>query len=410
MPEREVLAAVAGSSVARRGLTLSWLIECRGAILALRLARAVRMCPEADWGRGQPAWARSSTHDDGGTGRLAGGMFHVKHVLMSSWAWVSTAGWAASWATSRQRLAQEADPTRSSSLASRHCGVRTPVSRLAGIRTVVDSGTVAAAIVVARTPKREPKEFHVKHSNDYDGTEIVAELRRALSVGVRELECEIATSDQETMLSYLLAVLQANRHLNLTRIVDPLEAVRLHLLDSLAAAPELAQAPSGDGIDIGSGAGFPGVPLAIESGRHFTLLDSVGKKTRAVQGVLDEFGDEIPARAVSARAEELARSFPACYSVAVARAVAPLQALVELASPLLKQNGRLIALKAQLSEQELQSGVHASSILGMTMVGSRVLVLPGSEESRTILVFDKVGAPKVDLPRRTGLAQHQPLV
>jgi len=252
--------------------------------------------------------------------------------------------------------------------------------------------------------------FHVKHAEESDSTEDMQRLRETLAAGILELGLEIAASDQDTMLSYLLAVLLVNRHLNLTRIVDPVMAVRLHLLDSLAAAPELRCAPPGDVIDIGSGAGFPGVPLAIESGRDFTLLDSVGKKTRAVQSILDGSSGRIPAAAVSGRAEEIARRSPARYSVAVARAVAPLQALVELACPLLKQSGRLIALKAQPCDEELQSGVRASQILGMRMLSSRKLVLPGSEERRTILVFEKVGASTVDLPRRTGLAQHQPLV
>jgi len=249
----------------------------------------------------------------------------------------------------------------------------------------------------------------VKHARELDVIECTQTLKSALASGVRELGLRATAADQGVMLSYLLAILRVNRQLNLTRIVDPLEAVRLHLLDSLAATPELKQAPSGKCIDIGSGAGFPGVPLAIESGRDFTLLDSVGKKARVVQGVLDGLNGQVPATAVSARAEEIARTSPAYYSVAVARAVAPLQALLELASPLLERNGRLIALKGQPSDEEMQSGVHASKIVGMTMVSSRELVLPGSGERRTILVFEKVREPKVDLPRRTGLAQHRPL-
>jgi 16S rRNA (guanine527-N7)-methyltransferase len=230
-----------------------------------------------------------------------------------------------------------------------------------------------------------------------------------LAAGLADLGVELSRAGRETALRYLVDVLEANRRLNLTRIVDPQSAVRLHLLDSLSASPELRSAPSGDVVDIGSGAGFPGVPLAIESRRDFTLLDSVGKKAAAVEEILRRPGRPIPARAVAGRAEDLARTATAGFAAVVARAVAPLPSLVELASPLLMAGGLLVALKGQPSDEEVLSGIRVAGIVGMEMRSSRQLTLPGSGERRTIVVFEKTGPPRINLPRRTGLAQHQPL-
>ena len=236
-----------------------------------------------------------------------------------------------------------------------------------------------------------------------------AELESILVEGARQLGICVAERPARAMVEYLLALLQTNEHVNLTRIAAPRDAVRLHLLDSLAAAPELGASPAGPAIDIGSGGGFPGVPLALHSGREFVLLDSVGKKAAAVQAILDRMDPMVTARTVSARAEDEARAEPGHFAVAVARAVAPLAALVELAAPLLWRGGHLIALKGTPSEAELASGLRAAEIVGMKVRGSRALTLPGSNERRQVVVYEKVRAPTIALPRRSGSAQHRPL-
>ena len=155
---------------------------------------------------------------------------------------------------------------------------------------------------------------------------------------------------------------------------------------------------------------MPGLPLMIASLRQGVLIDSVRKKAIAVTGLVEEMGLSNRVQVEGVRAEDYAEQNPGRFSVVVARAVAPLPSLVELAAPLLKKNGVLIALKGSPQPAELEAGARAAKRVGMRLDSSRALTLPGSRaEKRTILVYRKVGEPSIRLPRRVGLAQSAPL-
>jgi len=213
----------------------------------------------------------------------------------------------------------------------------------------------------------------------------------------------------EALLNYLDLLIETNRLLNLTRITERQSAIRLHLVDSLSAIPEILQAPEGSLCDIGTGGGIPGVPIAVVARRTASVLDSVGKKARAVQAMLDALGLNTVATAYSHRAEQHARENRSAYSVVTARAVAPLPSLVELAAPLLSENGLLVALKGLPSDEEVGSGDVVGAQVGMKRVSMRALHLPEGGEERTIITYRRVGKSRIALPRREGLAQHAPL-
>jgi len=213
----------------------------------------------------------------------------------------------------------------------------------------------------------------------------------------------------ERVVAYLEALIDANRCVNLTGISSPEQAVRLHAFDALAAVPEVASAPAGTLLDLGSGGGIPGVPLALQSGRNAVLLDSVRKKMGAVELILDQMELRGTISTESSRAEDHARSNPAVYAVVTARAVSTLNSLVELASPLLAEHGRLVALKGQPDTDELEQGRRVAEKVGMREVSVRRFTLPEGDEARTIVCYERVGRPMLVLPRRTGLAQHHPL-
>jgi len=209
-------------------------------------------------------------------------------------------------------------------------------------------------------------------------------------------------------------VIETNNTVRLTAITDRREAERLHIVDSLLALPELLTAPPGPLLDIGSGGGYPGIPLALVSGRATDLLDSVQKKARAVQAFLDAEQEEHSAsmpeiNSLGIRAEDLALERPAHYAVVVTRAVAALPSLVELAVPLLCMQGRLIALKGKRDSEEIKRGVKVADQVGMRLISEREYVLPGGDEQRTIVVFERVEESQVKLPRRSGRAQRKPL-
>lgn len=216
------------------------------------------------------------------------------------------------------------------------------------------------------------------------------------------------TSQQELLDKHLQLVIEANKHTNITRIVDVEQGRLLHVEDSLAGLPEFQAAPSGLAADLGTGGGYPGIPLSVMTGRPIDLVESVGKKARVLESIVEQLGlrDSVTVR--NERAEELALERPNAYSVVVARALAALPSLVELASPLLHIGGQLIAYKSQDYADELEHAKRIEHKVGMKPISTRDFALSDSETHRSIIVFEKVSEPTVKLPRRPGMAQKNP--
>lgn len=224
---------------------------------------------------------------------------------------------------------------------------------------------------------------------------------------MQNLSCE----KQEILERYLDEILKINEQINLTSITDLDEARLLHLEDSLTALPEIEAAPDGEYCDMGCGGGFPGVPLAVASGRKTTLIDSRNKKIEAVKQAIskagcDKFADFY---CKAARVEDFAKEQARRFSVVSARALSSLPTLLELASPLLKTGGHLVCLKGQVDEEELAWAKSIEKKCGMAFLSEREFLLSDNETHRVIYVFEKVGEPSVKLPRRVGMAQKKPL-
>lgn len=211
------------------------------------------------------------------------------------------------------------------------------------------------------------------------------------------------------MQRYLDSILEANKVTNLTRITDGEQARLLHIEDSLVGLPEVNEAPTGLYGDLGSGGGFPGVPLALATGRKTLLVDSVKKKMATVQSALDDLSLSEQISTSSERIEDLPLEYKEKFAVLTARALSKLVSLIELASPLLKNGGRLVCYKAQLSSEELEEALAVQDLVGMKMISQREICLSDGETTRTIVVFEKIGKSRIKLPRRIGLAQKQPL-
>ncbi|MCB7036703.1 16S rRNA (guanine(527)-N(7))-methyltransferase RsmG [Eggerthella sinensis] len=205
---------------------------------------------------------------------------------------------------------------------------------------------------------------------------------------------------------HLELVIEANKTTNITRISTWEEGMLLHVEDSLVGLPEVMDAPAGRMADIGSGAGYPGIPLAIESGRQTLLADSVGKKTAILSSMVETLGLE-NVEVYTGRIEDLAREKPAAFTVVTARALAQLSILMELASPMLQEGGRLVCYKANVSDEELQHALSLQEQLGMKHVSDRTVTL--GDNCRRIICFEKTGRPKIKLPRKVGMAQKRPL-
>lgn len=216
-------------------------------------------------------------------------------------------------------------------------------------------------------------------------------------------------TDQQTLcLKHLNLVIQKNKVMNLTRIVDPSDAVALHILDSLLLLPYLDLAPKGAFLDMGTGAGFPGIPLAIASGRPVVMIDSVGKKVAAVNKFISELGLS-NCDAIHDRLEVAAANHRSSFAAVTARALAPLPVLFEYATPFLAQNGLFIVTKGNPDDSELASGAKAARICGLSLVDSKACELPASLGHRQLYVYKKVSEPSISLPRVNGLARKNPL-
>lgn len=219
----------------------------------------------------------------------------------------------------------------------------------------------------------------------------------------------IGAEAQKAIGHHLALVIEANQRLNLTRIDSWESGLLLHIEDSLAGKPEVDAAPSGLLGDMGSGAGFPGIPLAIATGRRTVLIESVAKKAAALDGFISELGLVGQVETFAGRLEDLCESRRASFAVMTARALSQMGSLMELASPLLVAGGRLVCYKAKPTDAEVEHALELQDVLGMALVSDRRYVLSDGVTERRLFVFEKIGKPQIKLPRRVGMAQKKPL-
>jgi 16S rRNA (guanine527-N7)-methyltransferase len=213
------------------------------------------------------------------------------------------------------------------------------------------------------------------------------------------------------LITYEKELIEWNQKFNLTAIRDT-ESIRTkHFLDSFSCVLAWKASPPNHLIDIGTGAGFPGIPLKIlYPGLKLTLVESVGKKAMFCQHMVRVLGLE-HVNVIQARAEDLGQK-PAHreqYDWAVARAVANLNVLSEYLIPLVKVGGMALAQKGESGPAEAQSAEKAMELLGGKLKQLIPVNLPGVVEDRYLIVVEKVAATPPKYPRKPGIPMKQPL-
>ncbi len=202
-----------------------------------------------------------------------------------------------------------------------------------------------------------------------------------------------------------------NRQVNLTRIVDPEEIGVKHFLDSLSVHQVLLDLPRNFSIiDIGTGAGFPGLPLKIALPEvQLTLLEATAKKTKFLQHIVDAL-QLTGVTVLAARVEEVGRqaAHREQYDVAVARAVASLPVLVEYALPLVRVGGQVIAQKGRHPAEEVKTATRALKMLGGQLDQILPVDVPGLEATRHLVIIRKSKTTPRQYPRRPGLPAKRP--
>jgi 16S rRNA (guanine527-N7)-methyltransferase len=228
---------------------------------------------------------------------------------------------------------------------------------------------------------------------------------------------ELAGDQIEKFLLFLQALKEWNRKFNLTAINDEEEILVKHFIDSLSCllgVPSIIYQKIRKIIDVGSGAGFPGIPLKIYQPRFgLTLLEATRKKVEFMGYVSRKLGFESSVEVIHGRAEEYGRNgdYREKYDLAVSRAVSDLAVLAEYCLPFVKIGGIFISQKGRQVTGELQKAVKAIEVLGgrVNKVIPYKLILRGRELERTLVVVDKVERTPDDYPRRPGAVAKRPI-
>lgn len=235
------------------------------------------------------------------------------------------------------------------------------------------------------------------------------DIKSKLIEQAKQIGVKIRPDQAEKFQTYLELLLEWNEKINLTAITDPEEIVEKHFVDSLTLLNNCKIKQGAKVIDVGTGAGFPGIPLKImRPDIKLTLLDSLNKRLNFLKEVCSVL--DLEAEFLHKRAEEAGLNHPMreSYDVATARAVASLNVLSEYCLPLVKMKGFFLAMKGPGAEDELQGAEKALDILGGTDVKCISLSLPTAGERTIVQIQKKAFTPK-GYPRHGGTISKHPL-
>ena len=229
-----------------------------------------------------------------------------------------------------------------------------------------------------------------------------------LTDGLRQMGLDASRPGVPKVAEYIARMLEKNRVMNLSAIREPEAAVRLHALDALSIFGCLDLAGK-QVLDVGTGGGFPGIPLAILfPEKKFTLMDSLGKRIKIIDQLAKEIGIS-NVELVHARAEDLAKKkeYREQFDVCVSRAVANLSTLSEYCIPFVKVGGYFVPYKTAAAQEEIVQGKKAMFILGGHL--ERVTEFGSEESGHTILWIQKVKPTPAKYPRKAGTPSKEPL-
>ena len=230
-------------------------------------------------------------------------------------------------------------------------------------------------------------------------------MKNTLDAGLPMLGLELPEQTRQTLCDFGRAMVKQNEVMNLTGITEDTAVAKLHLLDSLTVLC-CAQMDGKTLIDVGCGAGFPGVPLAVACpNTKVTLLDSLGKRMKWLEEVLPQLG--VQAECVTARAEEYVLKHRESYDFATSRAVARLNILLELTAPYVKVGGAVLAMKGAAAKEELAECGNAITKLGLKL--EKVEEFPIDGTSHAVIVLRKVKPTPPQYPRRFAKIKQSPL-
>lgn len=231
------------------------------------------------------------------------------------------------------------------------------------------------------------------------------QMKNTLREGLPALGLTLPEEMLDQLCAFAKAMMKQNEVMNLTAITEDTAVAKLHLLDSLTLM-SVVDLKGKSIIDVGCGAGFPGVPTAICCpDARVTLLDSLGKRMNWLESVLPQLG--IRARCITARAEEAAGEYREKFDFATSRAVARLNILLELTAPYVRVGGAVVALKGSAAREELDEAKTAVKKLGLKVESIHDFDFDGAVHS--VIVLRKVASTPSQYPRRYAKIKQSPL-
>lgn len=235
----------------------------------------------------------------------------------------------------------------------------------------------------------------------------ILEFKKELEKNIKDIGIEFNDSQIKQFYNFMNLLIIENQHINLTAITDPKEIILKHFIDSLTISKYIEE--SEKTIDIGTGAGFPGIPNAIyNKSKEIYLLDSLNKRIDFLNKVKREDNLE-NLSTIWGRAEDIARldEYREKFDIAVSRAVAPLNVLVEYLIPFVKVGGKCICMKGPNYKEEMQN---IDSIL--KKLGGKILKIEEKElkgTMRVLIIIEKTDKTDIKYPRRAGIPSKKPL-
>ena len=226
----------------------------------------------------------------------------------------------------------------------------------------------------------------------------------------KQIDIELSEKQKEMFYDYMNLLLEWNESINLTSITEPNEVILKHFIDSITISKYIKE---GSYVaDIGTGAGFPGIPLKIiREDINIVLVDSLNKRINFLNEVIYKL-DLKNIQAIHARAEDFAhdKKFREQFDIVTSRAVANMSTLSEYLLPLIKEKGKCLCMKGPDIEEEIDSAKNAISILGGTITNVHKFNLPNSDIGRTVVDIEKSNSTDKKYPRKAGVPSKNPLV
>ncbi len=236
------------------------------------------------------------------------------------------------------------------------------------------------------------------------------EFSKYLSDYGEKIGLKFSKKQEEQFFKYMNLLIEWNEKINLTAIVEPKEIILKHFIDSLTINKYIEKASSI--VDVGTGAGFPGIPLLIyRDDIKVTLVDSLNKRLIFLQEVINQL-DLKNVKVIHSRVEDFGKNknYREKFDIATARAVANLAVLSEYLVPLIKIGGKCICMKGSIIEDEIKQSENAFKILGTKKKLIEKFELPNSDMERNIIILDKIKNTPSKYPRKAGIPTKEPII